>query len=85
LKGYTLRKPARRQARPTLDRVDQTGAESDGQTRKLCQNEPKFRLQLDSLQGLASDGFVPPPAIEPNHDMWHPEKSAELVLYLVRP
>src|SRR5271166_3442992 len=44
-----------------------------------AQNEPKSRLQLDSLHGLASDGFVPPPGIEPNHDKWHPEKSAELV------
>ncbi|MGC1721871.1 MAG: hypothetical protein WA746_23025, partial [Isosphaeraceae bacterium] len=44
-----------------------------------AQNEPKSRLQLDSLHGLASDGFVPLPGIEPNHDKWHPEKSAELV------
>ena len=34
-KGYTLRKPARRQARPTLDRVAHTDAEWDGQARKL--------------------------------------------------
>ena len=32
-------------------------------------NEPNSRLQLDCLQGLASDGFVSPPAIEPNRDM----------------
>src|SRR5271165_971264 len=44
-----------------------------------AQNEPKSRLQLDSLHALASDGFVPLPGIEPNHDKWHPEKSAELV------
>jgi len=43
-----------------------------------AQNEPKSRLQLDCLQGLASDGFVPPPAIEPNHDMRHREKLVEL-------
>src|SRR5208337_5034514 len=36
-----------RQARPTLDRVDQTDAEADGQTWRLCQNEPKLLLQLD--------------------------------------
>jgi len=34
-KGYTLRKPARRQARPSLDRVAQTGAEWNGQVQKL--------------------------------------------------
>src|SRR5208337_2569973 len=39
---------------------------------EIVQNEPEFRLQLDSLQGLASDGFVSPPAIEPNHDMGQP-------------
>src|SRR5271157_4718002 len=35
LEGWRCRKPARRQAWPTLDRVAQTGAEWDRQTRKL--------------------------------------------------
>jgi len=47
--------------------------EWDGETWKLCRNVSKIRLQLESLQGLASDGFVPPAAIEPNHDMRHRE------------
>ena len=34
-KGWPCRKPARRQAWPTLDRVAQVGAELDRQTRKL--------------------------------------------------
>jgi len=46
---------------------------------EIVQNEPEFRLQLDSLQGVASDGFVSPPAIEPNHDMGHTDESVELV------
>ena len=45
----------------------------------IVQNEPEFRLQLDSLQGLTSDGFVSPPAIEPNHDMGRTDESVELV------
>ena len=44
-----------------------------------AKNEPKIRLQLDSLQVLASNGFVLPPAIEPNHDMCHPKKPVEQV------
>jgi hypothetical protein len=46
---------------------------------EIVRNEPKFRLQLDSLQGLASDGFVSPPAIEPNHDMGYTDESVQLV------
>src|SRR5208337_3286853 len=46
---------------------------------EIVQNKPEFRLQLDSLQGLTSDGFVSPPAIEPNHDMGHTDESVELV------
>src|SRR5271157_6291410 len=42
----------------------------------MCQNEPNSRLQLETREALTSDGFVSPPAIEPNRDMWHPEKSA---------
>ena len=36
-----------------------------------AQNEPNFRLQLETRESLTSDGFVSPPAIEPNHDVWH--------------
>ena len=46
---------------------------------EIVRNEPKFRLQLDSLQGLASDGFVSPPAIEPNHGMGYTDESVQLV------
>ena len=43
-----------------------------GINRTMARTSPKPQtpFQLESLQGLASDGFVPPPAIEPNHDMW---------------
>src|SRR5271157_2249857 len=42
------------------------------------------QLQLDSVQGIASDGFVPPPAIEPNDDMWHLEKPVEFMSAPIR-
>src|SRR5271157_3250299 len=42
----------------------------------MCQNEPNFRWQLETREALASDGFVLRQAIEPNCDMWHPERSA---------
>jgi len=38
----------------------------------MPQNEPNFRLQLEIREALTSDGFVSPPAIEPNLDVWHP-------------
>jgi hypothetical protein len=83
-KGCTLRKLSRRQARSTLAGGAQTGAEWDGQARKRCKSKPRFRLQLDFLQELASDGFVPRPAIEPNHDMCSPGKPLQLVSTPIR-
>ncbi len=50
----------------------------------FVRTNPKIQLQLDSLQGIASDGFVPPQAIERNHDMWHPEKPVEFMSTPIR-
>jgi len=57
--------------RPARNGTDRPGS--------LVRTNPKIQLQLDSLQGIASDGFVSPQAIEPNHDMWHPEKPVEFM------
>src|SRR5271157_4242355 len=50
----------------------------------FVRTNPRIQLQLDSLQGIASDGFVPPQAIERNHDMWHHEKPVELMSAPIR-
>src|SRR5271157_2792177 len=57
-------------------RLARNGMDTPG---NFVRTNPKIQLQLDSLQGIASDGFVPPPAIEPNHDMWHPEKPVKFM------
>jgi hypothetical protein len=50
----------------------------------MVPERPNSRLQLDFLYGLAFDGFIPPPGIEANHDMGHPEKLAGLVFAPIR-
>src|SRR5271157_5106958 len=60
-KATQLWKPARRRARPTLDRVAQNDAEWDGETWKLCQNEAWFKsgLQLRGGWGRRPKGNAP--------------------------
>src|SRR5208337_4441861 len=78
-KGWPRRKLARRQARPTRDRVAQARAEWDGHTREFCQNEPKNPVATRFFAGDSVRWVRSSPAIEPNHDMWHPEKPVKFM------
>ncbi len=62
-------------------RLARNGTDRPG---NLVRTNPKIQLQLGSSQGIASDGFVPPPAIEPNDDMWHLEKPVEFMSAPIR-
>jgi hypothetical protein len=56
LEGWRCRKPARRQAWPTLDRVAQTGAEWDRQTRKTGQRVPSGCRRKSGAWRVADGG-----------------------------
>src|SRR5208337_4401138 len=72
-RGYRLWKPARRQARPTRDRVAQARAEWDGQTRKSCQNEPIYERPVVKRGGadFVSQGSRTSPSPSASVDLAH--------------